>query len=67
MSYLLTMLLAFLGLDPSHTEVKVLDDHTFIVDGRTYDVEESMGFDERNDLVEGIEIHQERFSAFYHS
>jgi len=61
------MLLAFLGLDPSRTEVKVVDDHTFVIEGKTYQAEESFDLDEKGMPVDGIEIKQERFTAFYHS
>lgn len=62
MSYLLFMLLSFLGLDTEKTEVKVIDEHTFVVEDEKYYVE--LGHEGKFD---GVVIKQDKFSAFFHS
>ena len=64
MSYILFMLLSFLGLDPNkpETEVKVIDEHTFVIEGERYYVEEGLQGE-----YQGVYIKQDSFSAFYHS
>lgn len=62
MSYLLLMLLSFLGLDTEKTEVKVIDEHTFVVEDEKYYVELAA-----EDGFKGVIIKQERFACFFHS